>query len=191
LIEATKSAAAISKIFAYGIIAIGFYFIIFVNLLSGLWLIFIGWFLKSGADQSLKQTIILKALADINVEEIMTKEVVTIPPEKTLSDAVKQYFNVYKHGGYPVVEGDKVVGIVTISDLKNVEEKDLPLKRINEIMTPRSKLFFVRPNESTADAFIKFSKSNVGRLPVLEGEKLVGILSLSDVFRINRLRTRE
>jgi CBS domain-containing protein len=57
-------------------------------------------------------------------------------------------------------------------------------------MTPRSKLVFLRPNESATDAFVKFSKNEIGRLPVIENEKVVGIITRSDLLRIVRTRTR-
>ena len=51
------------------------FLILFVNLISGIWLIFIGWFLKKGADQGLKQTVIMQAVYGLQVSQIMTKTV--------------------------------------------------------------------------------------------------------------------
>jgi CBS domain-containing protein len=42
---------------------------------------------------------------------------------------------------------------------------------VEEVMTPREKLVFVKPHETAVDAFYKFSRSDVGRLPVLEEDK--------------------
>jgi Zn-dependent protease/predicted transcriptional regulator len=191
LISATKTATKIGKFFAFAIIGFGFFLILFGNFIGGLWLIFIGWFLRSGADQSLKQTIITQALSDVVIKDIMTKEVVTISPQITLTDATNEYFSVYKHGGFPVVQENNFVGIFTITDLKKVKssEQDRSQKTVQEVMTPRNKLVFLKPNESAADAFLKFSKHGVGRLPVLEEDKLVGIISRSDIFRIIKIRT--
>jgi Zn-dependent protease/predicted transcriptional regulator len=189
LISATKIATKIGKGFAYAIIGFGFFIILAGNLIGGIWFIFIGWFLRSGADQSLKQTIINNALSNVDVKDIMTKEVVTISPEKTLSDATTDYFNVYKHGGFPVVQNNEVVGIFTISDLKNISENERFTKTVGDVMTPKNKLIFLKSNESGADAFMKFSKNEIGRLPVLEDNTLIGIVSRSDVFRIVRIKT--
>jgi len=191
LIPATKTATMISKVFAYGIIVVGFLLVVFVNFVSGLWLIFIGWFLKSGADQSLRQTIIMQALSDVVVKDVMTKEVIAISPEITIVEAEKEYFSVYRHGGFPVVSGDKIVGMITVGDVKKVSELDKNVKTVGEIMTPRSKLIFVKSHESIADAFLKFSQNNIGRLPVLMDEKVVGIVTRSDVFRTVRLKTQQ
>lgn len=190
LILATKLATRISTFFAYGIMGIGLFSILFVNLISGLWIIFIGWFLKNGADQSLRQTMITQALSDINVKEIMSKNVVTVPDEKTISEVVAEYFDVNKHGGYPVIQDDKIVGIITVEDIRKVPKEERSAKKVSEIMTPRSKLVFLRPNESATDAFVKFSKNEIGRLPVIENEKVVGIITRSDLLRIVRTRTR-
>ncbi len=190
LIPATKLATRISTVFAYGIVGFGFFIVLFGDFIGGLWLIFIGWFLKSGADQSLRQTIVMQALSDVNVRDIMTKDVIAIPPEKTLSEAVTEYFGTYKHGGFPVVQEDRIVGIITIDDLKKVAEQDRLYRRVEEIMTPRKKLIFLKPDESAVDAFIKFSRNDIGRLPVLEEERLVGIVTRSDVFRVIRIKAQ-
>lgn len=190
LIPATKLATRISTIFAYGIIGVGLFILLFGSLIGGIWLIFIGWFLKNGADQSLKQTIITQALTDIDVNEIMSKNVVTVPAEKTVTQAVEEYFDVNKHGGYPVTQDDQIAGIITIEDIRKISKEERATKKVADIMTPRSKLVFLRPNESATDAFLKFSKNEVGRLPVIENEKVIGIITRSDLFRIIRTRTQ-
>ncbi|RPJ64560.1 MAG: CBS domain-containing protein [Alphaproteobacteria bacterium] len=191
LVPATKTATKISKIFAYSIIGFGFFSILFINFISGLWLVFIGWFLRNGADQSLKQTIIMQAISDLDVGQIMTKTVITVPPEKTISEAENEFFNIQKHGGFPVVKDNQIVGIITRDDLKSIQDYDKQKRRVEDIMTPRSKLIFLRPNESVADAFMKFSKNNIGRMPVLEEETVVGIVTRSDVIRAVQVKTQE
>ncbi len=190
LVPATRLAVTISKLFAYGIIGFGFFSILFINLISGIWLIFIGWFLKSGADQGLKQTIIMQAISDLKVNEIMTTLVSSIPAGKTVQEAETEFFDAAKHGGFPVIDGEKIVGIVTRTDLKTVADPEKGTRRIEEIMTPRSKLVSVKPQESVADAFMKLSKYDIGRLPVVENEAVVGIITRSDVIRAVKVRAR-
>jgi len=139
----------------------------------------------------LRQTIIMQALSDVAVKDVMTQKVIAISPEKTVFEAEAEYFRVYMHGGFPVVTEDKIVGIVTVGDTKKVPEQEKNIKTVAEIMTSRERLIFVKPHESVADAFLKFSKNEIGRLPVLSEEKVVGIVTRSDVFRTVRFRTQQ
>lgn len=118
----------------------------------------------------------------------MTKTVSTIPPDKTILEAENEFFNVEKHGGFPVVEDGRLVGIVTRTDLKKVQEQEKAIRKVSDVMTPRSKLVTVEPEELVSDAFMKLSNHNVGRLPVLEGESLVGIITRSDVIEAVQIR---
>jgi len=188
IVPATRSATIIRRIIAYAIIGFGAFFILFVNLISGLWLILIGWFLKSGADESLRHTIIMEAIGNLQVEQIMTKTVSTIPPGKTILEAEKEFFDVDKHGGFPVVAEGKIVGIITRTDLKKVPEQEKATRKVEDVMTPRSKLVTVEPEELVSDAFMKLSNHNIGRLPVVEGESVIGIITRSDVIEAVQLR---
>jgi len=138
----------------------------------------------------LRQTIITQAMSDLEVNEVMTKTVSVIPSGKTVQEAQTEFFDVAKHGGFPVVDSDRVVGMVTRTDLMKVQKEEKNTWRIEEIMTPRSKLVTARPKESVADVFMKLSKYNVGRLLVFEGESLVGIVTRSDVIRAVQVKVR-
>ncbi len=93
-----------------------------------------------------------------------------------------------KHGGFPVVAEGKIVGIITRTDLKKVPEQEKATRKVEDVMTPRSKLVTVEPEELVSDAFMKLSNHNIGRLPVVEGESVIGIITRSDVIEAVQLR---
>lgn len=189
LLVATKLSTRVSTAIAYGMMGIGFIGILLDVWIGGLWLIFIAWFLKSGSEASLKQTIVSQAMSDVNVEHVMNPQVVTIPPESPLAEIVEEYFYRYKHGGFPVVQDDRLVGIITIHDVRKIPKEKQAEVKTEDVMTPVDRLVFVKPDEPAVEALIKLSKHNVGRLPVLKGEKLVGIVTRSDVLKAIRART--
>ena len=159
-------------------------------MISGIWLIFIGWFLKNGVDQGLKQTVIMQAVYGLQVSQIMTKTVKYDTSWKTVKEVETEYFDITKHGGFPVVEGAKIIGLVTRTDLRNAVEQEKSNQKVEDIMTPRNKLVIASLQESVADAFMKFSKYDIGRLPVIENESVVGIITRSDVIQAVQIRTR-
>jgi Zn-dependent protease len=191
IIKATMIATRIGTFFAYGFMALGILiFILPGGLISGIWLIFIGWFLKNGSDSSLKQTITTQALSDVNIDEIMNPNVVSITSDITINEAIDNYFYKYKHGGFPVLDGDELKGIITVDDIKKIPKGEYSKTYVKDVMTKSEKLIVIGKKDSAMEAMLKFSKHNVGRFPVLEENKLVGILTRSDLMRAIKLRTQ-
>ncbi|MEM2872767.1 MAG: site-2 protease family protein [Nitrososphaerales archaeon] len=189
LIVATRIASNAGGAIAYLFIFFGLFLILFDGLILGFWFILIGWFIKSGAEASLNQTIISQALSDVKVADIMTKEVHTISPNASISDVVENYFYKYKHGGFPVVDNGNLLGMLTTQDIRTVAKERWDILQVKDIMTSSEKLVKSQPEEPVADAFLKLSKRDIGRLPVVEDGKLVGIITRSDIMHIIRVKT--
>lgn len=156
---------------------------------SGLWFMLIGWFLRNGAESSLRQTIVGEALAGVKIGDIMTREIHAVEPDVLLSDLVNDYFYRYKHGGFPVAKNSNLLGLVTIQDVKKMPREKWKETRVADVMTSCEKLTCVDPDEKAIDALMKMSKQAVGRLPVQKNGKLVGIVSRSDVMKAIQMRT--
>ncbi len=86
-----------------------------------------------------------------------------------------------KHLGFPVVEGERVVGIVTLHDLMGAE----PEGKVREVMS--KDVVTLPPEESAFEAFKIMSERGIGRLPVTKDGKIVGIVSRSDLMRIKEI----
>jgi CBS domain-containing protein len=104
----------------------------------------------------------------------MTKDVVSVEIPSSRDDVLR----ILKRtgiSGVPVVKGDQLIGIVTRKDiLHNAEENQIALLMSPEPLT-------IRPDATLAEAAEVMTNCNVRRLPVVEGEKLVGLLSVSDL----------
>jgi len=189
LFKATRTASRVGIAFAYLFMGIGLFSIFWGDWLSGLWFVFIGWFLKSAAETSFTQTTISEALGSMSVQDLMTRDVRTVDPDLTLKEVVHDYFLVYKHGGFPVVKDDKIVGIITLEDVKSVPKDRWEEVRCRDVMTPAEKLIFITPQQGASNALLLMSKYNVGRLIVLENGRLAGIISRSDLLKTIRIMT--
>jgi CBS domain-containing protein len=150
---------------------------------------FIGWFLKNGAEASLRHTVITDALVGTSVGQIMAKSVDVIQADTLVEDAITNYFMRYKHGGYPILDGEKLVGILTLEDVRKVPENNRNRLRVSEIMTPINSIEAAHPEETAADALMRLSRKGVGRLPVIQNGRLVGIITRSDLMHAIKLRT--
>lgn len=181
-IDATEKAAGVGKAFAFGLGLLGL-----LTFPQGIWFILIAAFIYIGASQEEQATKISGILKGKDVQELMTEEVITIKREDSLQNVV-DLIRKKKHMGYPVIENNKLVGIVTFGDIQDVPIKERELKVVEDIMTREVET--VNPTMDAYEALKVMSRNGVGRLPVVEDEELVGILSRSDfttIFQIGEL----
>jgi len=188
LIKATRAASMVGVGLSYLMMFGGFLIMIFGGFFNGLWIVFIGWFIKSGAESGLSQTIISQVLSKTSVREIMSKDVVTVDYDLPLERLVKDYFLIQRFGAYPAMKGGGVVGIVTIGDVKRVPRSGWKKTTVKDVMKPIDDLT-VEPETAASDVMYKMSRQGVGRILVMENDQLRGIVSRSDLTHIIKART--
>jgi CBS domain-containing protein/anti-sigma regulatory factor (Ser/Thr protein kinase) len=126
-------------------------------------------------------TRIQELIYELPIERVMTKNVITVSPDTTMSE-LKEILRINRISGTPVVEGGRLVGIISIEDLIKALEKGDIHAPVRERMSTR--IITVQANESVVEAVKKFAQYKVGRLPVVnEHGDLVGILTGGDITR--------
>ena len=132
----------------------------------------------------------------MKVKDIMVKDVVTLNPEDTFYDIV-ELFAEKKISGAPVVEGKKPVGIISESDIMKfvlkkdlismIEHEDKEMKdkaslKAKNFMT--KKLITVKSTDSLGSVIKLLDEKDINRLPVVDDDKLVGIITRADVVSV-------
>ena len=119
-------------------------------------------------------------LEDVRVEEAMSKNVLTVTPNHTVRDVLGL---IEKTGymGFPVLEDGKLVGIITFEDVEKVPIEKRAETKVKEVMTPNP--VTVKPKDDLKTALERMVVRGVGRLPVVENDKLVGIITKGDIIR--------
>lgn len=120
--------------------------------------------------------------AELTAAHLMQSRVETLSSQMTLNEAV-QAFSRSHHRGFPVVDNGKLIGIVTQTDLAD------PARRakahgdatLADIMTPRP--VTVSPTDPLTHVLYLLNRYKLSRLPVTEGQKLVGIITRADIIR--------
>jgi Zn-dependent protease/predicted transcriptional regulator len=177
-LRATRTAVQIGKTLAVFMGLIGLFYNPF--------LIIIAFFIYIAASEEERQTSVSETLSGIKVKDIMTTDVITVSPQLNISELIDLMFE-RKHMGYPVVDNGKLVGIVTFTDARQV-----PVNRRDEIMVGnimRQDLVATSPHEDASDVITKMSQKKVGRIPVVDGELLVGIVTRNDLTNAITLLT--
>lgn len=118
-------------------------------------------------------------LSELTADDVMESKVETLSSNLTLAEVIKAMSRSH-HRGFPVVEGDRLVGIVTQSDIPKDSQKSGSML-LRDIMTPSP--IVVNPATSIADVLYLLNRYQLSRLPVTEGYKLVGIITRSDIIK--------
>ena len=188
--RATRIAAQSGRVVAMIFIGLGLVQLFRGSFVGGLWLMLIGWFLESAAQAGYEQVLLRRALGGVRVGDIMTRDLHTIDPSLTVEEAIADFFIPLKHGGFPVVYGDRLVGVVTLQDVRGVPAEGRRERRVREVMTPQANLKTVRPTTTAYEAFMRLGQEQIGRLLVVDdGGSLVGIITRSDLLHAIRLYT--
>ena len=174
--QSTKLAARIGIVISYGFIAFGFIIIFSGSLVSGMWIMFIGWFLNSGAQSYLSQHEISAKLSGLRLKDIMNTRFVSVKQNITVNDLLNNYFNVYKKSEFPVVDekyGDNLLGAVTAKQaIDVVPEHNKDRIKVEEIMTPKSKLIVLGSNRSADEALRRIYRENKSRVFVYDDDEV-------------------
>lgn len=122
----------------------------------------------------------------MNIREVMTSEVKACEPSATVVEAAKLMAQ-EDVGPIPVVEDGRLVGIVTDRDIvvKGVAKGgDLSSTTVGDIAS--RDLVTISPDAEMSEALDLMAENQVRRLPVVEGDRLVGIVAQADVARQGR-----
>ena len=186
----TRRVAALGQVFGWLFIvtgvamAFGVHVVFFgTGLVGGMWLAFIGWFLRSAAAQSYQRLAIDEALAGHTVGELMRRSGPTVAPELSLATLVHDYFVQSESRAFPVVRDGRLVGLVSLSEIRRIPPEQWSSTSVESVMRRDDALVVAEPEEPLTQAFEQLAQQNLGQLPVLDHGRLVGMLLRSDVGR--------
>ncbi len=188
LTQATRIAATLGQGFGILMIAAGILIFLRGQDWGGLWFAFIGWFLIQAAQASYQQVVLRQALSGVPVSSIMTQEVDSVPPEMTLDQVVHEYVMGRNHPAFPVLEGEEVLGLLCLSDIRAIPQDNWTRTTARDAVPPLTAHYTIAPSADAWEAMLRMTAENCGRLLVMEGEALRGIISRTDIMRIMRTR---
>ncbi|HXM72441.1 MAG TPA: site-2 protease family protein [Candidatus Dormibacteraeota bacterium] len=182
--RATSSAARLGRICAFLMIAVGLASLFLQVALSGLWLIFLGWFLLSAARSEEAQVLMRGALDGLRVGDLMTRDPLVAPGWITVDEFMRSYLPGQRAVAFPLktFDGD-LDGLVTLNRLAQVAPEERNSRRVRDVGTGMDEVAKASPNEPVIAVLDRFRQSDAGQMLVIDGGKLVGILSPTDVTR--------
>jgi Zn-dependent protease/CBS domain-containing protein len=186
---ATRVAGAIGQLVAYGFIFWGLYQTFFQSDFSGLWIAFIGWYLLSAAQQSVAGTVMRESLRGMTVGQVMEAAPPVAAPHMTIAQLLTQFILPYNLRAVPVAQDDRLVGIVTLGDIKDVAQDQWGTVTVEQQMTSGDKLRTVRPQDGLDRAMQLLGEGDFDQLPVVDTSgHLVGLLTRARLLRSLQIR---
>jgi Zn-dependent protease/CBS domain-containing protein len=181
LVKATNIAATVGRFMGWGFIAFGLFQVFAGNFIGGIWFALIGWFLSSSAEASRREVTLREQLSGVQVKEVMTINPVHISPDTSVTELVGNVFRKQHGRAVPVCENDKVVGIVTVTDVKELPQEKWAGTAVKEIMTSEP-LYSVTPDDDLNTALRFITKHDINQVLVLRGNECAGLVSRSDIL---------
>jgi len=186
--KATGIASRIGAGFGTLLIVLGVLEILMGDWLGGLWSGLIGLFLRNAAIASYQQLLIRESLEGTPVRRFMNPNPVTVTPDTTIDRLVEDYIYRHHYKMFPVVNGDRLIGCVTMQQVKSVPREQWSTVTVGQIARRCGEANTVRPDTDALKVLSLMNRTPVSRVMVAEDGRLVGILSLRDLLRFLAVR---
>jgi Zn-dependent protease len=185
---ATRVATVVGQIIAYLFILAGIWQFFTGNVLDGIWIGFIGWFMLSAAQSARAQSTIDEAFSGVTVAQVMNTNPMTVPANISLQKLVHEYFLPQGLRSALVMQGDQLAGLITLSDIRHVPQDQWAQTPVGFAMVPVERLHVATPQQSLKDVLSLMTGKDVNQLPVVEDGRLVGVLTREAIIRTLEIR---
>jgi Zn-dependent protease len=184
--RATVIAVQVGRLVAFGFIAFGVWRMLTGEFTNGLWLGFIGWWLKSAADSQLGAVMVRQLLADHTVRQAMSREWVAVPAETSLQSLVDSHLLAYGRRSVVVERGGDLAGLLTIHHVGQIPREQWATTTALQAMSTEDCCASVAPDTGLWDALQQMDRDGYNQLLVRQGSQMVGMLSRGDVITFLR-----
>jgi Zn-dependent protease len=190
--RATRIATKVGQGIAYAFMAGGIVLIIFIpeNWFLGLWLTFIGWFLRDAARTSYQQVLLRDALVGITARQVTDYGCPLISPDLNLMELVQRHVLITGRSCFLISWGAELEGMVTLQQIRKVPRDRWAITSVQDIMAPASKLKVAYADQDILSVLQEMNGENANHIPVMEAGKVVGAINREDIGRFLRTRAQ-
>jgi Zn-dependent protease/CBS domain-containing protein len=195
VVRATRQAAVVGQVFAWGFIALGAAQLVLKGGLGGIWLVLVGWMMIQAARATARQTEMDQLLSGVPAARLMTTPESWLPPYVTLDWAAKDRLRDWESRCLPVAAEDPAAeygGLLCARDLQRVARERHDHDRVRDVMTPALRLPVVAPETQAADVLRLLRARETDRAVVVDaGGRLLGFVDVDAFVRFfNAARIR-
>jgi CBS domain-containing protein len=156
--------------------------------IGGIWTCLIGMFLSGAAQSGYQQVVVRQALQGETVRRFMNPDPIVVPESFDLLHWVEDFVYKYHRKAFPVVSDGHLAGYVQTKVLTGIPRDEWVLHTVGELMRTDLAALTIAPDADALDAMSKMQRTGVSSLMVTTGDRLIGIISLSDLLRFLDLK---
>lgn len=186
---ATRWATRVGRGVAYLFIMLGFFQMLLGGFVNGLWIAFIGWFIKDAADSNYRQVVLKDMLKGISVSDVMSRQCITVPGDLPLDRLVAEHVLGAGQRYFFVTDNGEVRGVVTPQNIQAVPQGRWGQFTVNRIMTPAEALLQARSDEDVLTLLQRMDEANVNQVPIVDNGHLSGLFTRGNLLRYMQLRS--
>jgi Zn-dependent protease/CBS domain-containing protein len=184
----TRVAAAAGSGFGILLILLGVIAFFLGAFVTGVWYLLIGLFVRSAARMSYRQVLIRQALGGEPLTRFMQPNPIVVPPSISVHELVDNYFYQYHHRMFPVAFDSTLVGCVTTRQVRDLPREQWDRYTVQDVLAPCSAENAIPSNTDAMQALALMNRTGNSRLMVVDGDHLVGIVTLEDMLRFLDLK---
>ena len=188
--RATLFAARSGQLIAYAMIVFGSWRALTGNLIGGLWIAFIGWFLLTAAQESVVQAAVRTALAGLRASDVMSHEIPTIGREVSLEEYGQQVLRTGRRC-HLVVSDEQLVGLMNVHALNSVPRQEWPFTSVQATMIPRDRILCAAPDQPLLPLLERMLAADVNQVPVMSEtpgdssrSRVLGLVTRDSILRV-------
>jgi Zn-dependent protease len=181
--KATTIAANVGRFFGFSFILFGAFQIFQNNVIDGIWIAFIGWFLESAAMSQIRRQALDELLFGHQVHEAMSHDYGIVYPDSTIQEIIDNHFIGANRRSLLVKDENTIVGFLTPKQIKSVSINDWQNMTVKDIMIPIQNVKCVNSNSLLLDALKILDENDIVELPVTKDGNYIGILNRDGIIK--------
>jgi len=189
-LAATRTAANAGRAIGWMAIGAGLFIALRNDIVSGFTVAVIGWFLSRFATSAYRWAAIQRHVSGVSVGQVMERDVPTVRPNLTLDVFIEQYLMSGTGSAFAVATGDELIGTIDVDRARRTPRKRWPDMRIADVMTPLPEVETAHEDDPLWPAIERFERGRLHVMPVVDGSRLLGVLTRQGLLDAIRGRVR-
>ena len=184
--RATLMAGNLGRFIGFLFILFGVWQVLSGNLINGLWIAFIGWFLESAAVGEVQTQGIRDSLAGHRVSQAMSRNHTAVSADITLQQMVDDHILGRGVRAFMVQRDDEVIGLLTLHNIREHPRTEWSTTTAVQAMIPMAQVKQTAPDADLWEALEEMQRDGVNQMPVMKDGQLLGMLGRGDVITFLR-----
>ncbi len=185
---ATHVAARAGQAIGYLLILGGLLWALRGDLMNGLWLVFVGWFLENAATRSYRQAGLGHSLRGLTAGDLLSQQYPSLPRALFLDTTVEEHVLPSHRAWFLVTDQDRLVGLLTLPRIKAVRRSRWPTTTVQEAMIPIDGVALARPADEALGLLERMEQTGVMAMPVVDDGRVIGVVERAHILAALHIR---